>query len=435
MSADLLRPRDAARPVAVVHPGRQHAYEAALAAQDAGLLRAFVTAIYDTRTGWFDRRWQRWLSQDARARIDARLASWRHGDLDPALVRTTPAYDLVARAVTASAIPWLSDAQRRTVLRRAGDRVDASAARWVRRQRGLRIVHGFEGASLRTLHAARRSGAVTVLDVPAAHDYARRLLRDDPDVDAHDGVTRQVHAERALADFLLAPSEWVASELRDHGVAADRIVTVPYGVDAQAFTPGPGGEPDGVFRVLFVGLVGRRKGTDQLIEAWRRLALPHAELVLVGHAGQSGDVLRDLPLAGVRWVGKVPGAAVHEWYRTSDVFAFPSRSEGSALVTYEALASGLPVVTTRNAGSVVRDGREGFIVPVEDPGALAARIRELYERPDLRRAMGRAGRETIENAYTWRHYRSRLGALYRAILDGAPPQAAVAALPGGRPGD
>jgi glycosyltransferase involved in cell wall biosynthesis len=106
-------------------------------------------------------------------------------------------------------------------------------------------------------------------------------------------------------------------------------------------------------------------------------------------------------------------------YRSADVFAFPSLAEGSALVTYEALASGLPVVTTANAGSVVRDGIEGFIIGAGDAGALAQRLDELHRDPCLREAMGRAARERAA-AYTWERYGRAFAQALAALATASP---------------
>ncbi len=137
-----------------------------------------------------------------------------------------------------------------------------------------------------------------------------------------------------------------------------------------------------MFRALFVGFVGELKGVRELLTAWSELALPRAELVLVGGADAEGRaLLREF--AGVhRWVGQVPRSDVERFYAESDVFVFPSRVEGSALVTYEAMASGLPVITTRTSGSVVRDGLDGHIVPVRDSAALASSIAHLHAHPE-----------------------------------------------------
>ncbi|MDQ7028789.1 MAG: glycosyltransferase family 4 protein, partial [Ardenticatenia bacterium] len=100
----------------------------------------------------------------------------------------------------------------------------------------------------------------------------------------------------------------------------------------------------------------------------------------------------------------------------ADVFVFPSLQEGSALVTYEALACGLPVVTTPNAGSVVRDGIEGFLVPIRDVEALAARLEHLRADEGLHLEMGQAARRRAK-AFTWEHYGDRLADTVRSLRD------------------
>ncbi len=79
-------------------------------------------------------------------------------------------------------------------------------------------------------------------------------------------------------------------------------------------------------------------------------------------------------------------------YDWADVFVMPSICEGSATVTYEALACGLPVVTTSNSGSVVRDGQDGFVVPIRDSGAIALRLRQLLDNRELLREMSMSAR-------------------------------------------
>jgi glycosyltransferase involved in cell wall biosynthesis len=113
----------------------------------------------------------------------------------------------------------------------------------------------------------------------------------------------------------------------------------------------------------------------------------------VGSVEVDTDVLGRAAGPNVETVGPVPRSAVADEYARADVFCLPSLCEGSATVVYEALAAGLPVITTPNAGSIVRDGREGFIVPVRDAEAIASRIDELASDDALRQEMARAARE------------------------------------------
>jgi glycosyltransferase involved in cell wall biosynthesis len=89
----------------------------------------------------------------------------------------------------------------------------------------------------------------------------------------------------------------------------------------------------------------------------------------------------------VALIGSVPRSEIGEHYKWADVFLLPSICEGSATVTYEAMAAGLPVICTPNTGSVVRDGVEGFIVPVRDAKMIAERIEQLAANPEQRARM------------------------------------------------
>jgi glycosyltransferase involved in cell wall biosynthesis len=103
------------------------------------------------------------------------------------------------------------------------------------------------------------------------------------------------------------------------------------------------------------------------------------------------------------------------YYQRADVFVFPSIEEGSALVTYEALAYGLPVVTTFNAGSVVEEGEEGFIVPIRDPNALAERLEVLFKDESLRKKMSEKASAKAK-VYTWERYGDNLARFYEEVL-------------------
>lgn len=393
-------------PVVVAHPGRQHAYETALAAQESGQLRAFATGVY----AGGDSALARTLATAARipfARRAVRAASNRaHPELDAQRVVHFPSAYVLARLVRPLPVGWRVE--------RWADRACGRAiADWLGRlDAPPRLVHAFEGGALEIFEAARAVGARTVLDVPAPHEYAQANgAALEPA-----WSTARVRAERLLADQLVAPSTFVERCLLDEGVEPERIAVVPYGVDPQRFAPCERVD-DGVFRVLFVGYVSERKGIRALVEAWRRLALPDAELVVVGGADAVGARLLGELEGGCRRVGLVPRAAVPQLFASSDVFAFPSRAEGSALVTYEALAAGLPVVTTPQSGSVVRDGVDGFLVDPLDVDALADRLRRLHADAALRRRLGASGRALVESRYTWAHYRERVASLHRALLE------------------
>jgi glycosyltransferase involved in cell wall biosynthesis len=169
-------------------------------------------------------------------------------------------------------------------------------------------------------------------------------------------------------------------------------------------------------------MVCLRKGFLDLARAWKELALPGGELWVVG---QVHDEI--LPLLGsyrddptIRFIGHAKGGAA-EHYAHADAFVLPSIVEGSAKTTYEAMSAELPVITTLNAGSVVRDGVDGFIVPVRDPDAIREKLLFLFENREHAKDMGISGRSRVGD-FSWEIYENRLISLYRTLahMDEAP---------------
>jgi glycosyltransferase involved in cell wall biosynthesis len=188
-------------------------------------------------------------------------------------------------------------------------------------------------------------------------------------------------------------------------------------VDTEYFAPRPL-EERSLFRACFVGRVELAKGAGYLLQAWRRLALPNAELVLVGDVKpEMHSVLRMYADSTVRTVGILPPQLLKQRYRKSDLFVFPSVNEGLAQVLLEAMSSGLPVIASDHSGAadVVTEGKDGFIVPVRDVDRMAEAILWCYQHRNEALAMGRAARAKIESQFTLAHYNQRLIELYKSL--------------------
>jgi glycosyltransferase involved in cell wall biosynthesis len=107
------------------------------------------------------------------------------------------------------------------------------------------------------------------------------------------------------------------------------------------------------------------------------------------------------------FVAQVPRSQVQQEFRRADVFVLPTLADSFGLVHFQAMACGVPVITTPHCGSVVRDGIDGFLVPIRDAEALADRMQQLLEDRYLRRRMGMAARERA-GEFTWARYGERL---------------------------
>jgi glycosyltransferase involved in cell wall biosynthesis len=292
--------------------------------------------------------------------------------------------------------------------------VNASHDLWVsqrlRKVSGAHVFFGCQGVAMRSMTVARDQGWLTVLDAfhPLSHedivaDERRRLGL--PPSDMRRGRS-QLAGEAVSADLCIAASVMTAESLIAVGVPKDRVAVIPYGVDLEKFRPRIN-RLDNRFRVLFVGKLTIHKGFQYLLDAWRRLDWPDAELVMIGQRVTADDQKVIARWAGprVKWVASVDDISAE--FAKADVFVLPSLIEGFGMVTLEAMASGLPVIVTTQAASIVRDGVEGFVVPAREPVTIAERIRRLYEDRALRRSMAHAARARAAE-FPWSRYQQAI---------------------------
>jgi len=172
--------------------------------------------------------------------------------------------------------------------------------------------------------------------------------------------------------------------------------------------------------ILFVGRQFHRKGGDVLVSAFRQVRerLPSARLLIAGPpappagAQDSGIVF----LGDLNKNDAAGWAALQNAYRSADVFCLPTRFEPFGIAFIEAMCFGLPCVGTAAwaVPEMVVDGETGFTIPVDDVQALTARLVQLLDNPTLARAMGRAGRQRVEQRFTWERVVDRMTQAMRA---------------------
>lgn len=197
----------------------------------------------------------------------------------------------------------------------------------------------------------------------------------------------------------------------------DRTIIVPMGIDAARFDRARprraavrarlGVGHDDVL-VLFVGVLSRRKGVSDLVAAWRKIAdTPAARLLVIGKPVEEDQaaLIGQLAAADARvtHLAGVPYEQMPEYFVAGDVFFFPSHLEGYGIVVGEAMASGMPVVTTRAKGirGVIAEGETALAGDVGDVAAHAANLRRVIQDEMLRRRLGDAGRRRIASHFAW----------------------------------
>lgn len=218
----------------------------------------------------------------------------------------------------------------------------------------------------------------------------------------------------ALADFVFAPSSNVAESLLDAGVPERKLLRSSYGWEPRRFRFEDRAPSDPACPTfLFVGRGSVRKGVPWLLEMWERAGVK-GRLLLFLLGSLEPPVLQHYDHCLDRDDVVIPDdtSNVSEAYRHADVFIFPTHEEGSPLVSYEALAWGLPcLVSPMGGGEIIRDGVEGFVMDPYDVDLWAERIRQLAQDHALRETMARAARERAAT-FTW----DRVGIHRRELL-------------------
>lgn len=305
--------------------------------------------------------------------------------------------------------------------------LDQAVARRLTRGQ-FRAVYAYEDGAQYSFQAARRQGARTLYDLPIGYWRAARSLlleeaQREPEwagtlIGNQDSVakTERKDAELALADVVFVASSFTRDTLGVSGYKGP-IVVVPYGSPTAApvtrpETPREGGK----LRVLFVGSLGQRKGLSYLFAACRQVQSA-ISLTVIGQKPLEPCPVLDRELAAVRWLPSCSHQQILAEMAAHDVFVFPSLFEGFGLVLLEALAMGLPIITTPNTAGpdLIQEGVQGFVVPIRDANAIAAKLELLHREPARLAEMSRAARDRARE-FSWGKYEKTLAACVGLII-------------------
>jgi glycosyltransferase involved in cell wall biosynthesis len=204
------------------------------------------------------------------------------------------------------------------------------------------------------------------------------------------------------APAVIATSEWTRSRLlEEHGLPAHRVHVAPPGVDPAPLAPGT----DSGSRLLCVAAVTAPKGHDLLAAALA--TLPEARCVCVGPVNRDPGFVTRLRTDRLRLAGPLTGTDLDAAYAAADLLVLPSRGEAYGMVVTEALARGIPVLTTTAGGLPEALGQApdgslpGLLIEPGDPAALAGALRRWLGEPDLRRRLRRSARARRETLTGW----------------------------------
>jgi glycosyltransferase involved in cell wall biosynthesis len=232
---------------------------------------------------------------------------------------------------------------------------------------------------------------------------------------------------------ITAVAQWVAKDLAPYGVEDDEVVITGNGVEACFFAERGSAERKPL--VVYTGRLEPGKGLEELVESAATVvgALQNCDLrfVIVGKGSLEGKLRSMVARAGLAehfefkgFMGSEQRAQLVALYHQASVFVLPSHHEGMPTALLEAMATGLPVVSTAVGGAreVIVNRENGLLVEPREPEQLAEGIRQLMECPDLRHRIGENGRQTVMEQFSWDAVVDRYLSCFERTLNRAEPR-------------
>lgn len=408
--------------VTVVNAGKHHAFQTAMAAAEAGMLAKFVTSSY------YHPNSLPYSLIDRLLPIDNKNLQRLHNQREESVDRY------------AVSMPWLG-LPTNFIVQLPGIH-GHSTARGINHFKnymfdhfvanhyvhGSDVFHGFSGSTAQSFQAAKKQGQTTVLDQHIMHlaelqemkarEYAKWGVSLPSKSFFYAQDIKRNTTELELADYIFVGLNFVKESLTKRGVPESKITVIPYGVDVSGrFRPVTRPFRKS-FTILYVGVLSWIKGLPYLLDAFSKLRLPDAELVVVGREEPGwGNYFREqfAKIPNVRWIQGVPQQQLVRLYEQADILVFPSLVGGIGLVVYEAMATGLPVLTS-DGDVVIRNNVDGTVANPRNVDEFQKAILDLYTDRELRLTLGSKAVERAQE-FSWQTYRRRIIELYLEITN------------------
>lgn len=408
------------------YPGNMaDAQNSARAIMEAGYLDAYVTTFVYRADGWLSSALGL-LPRQPRERVRRQMSRRAIDQVDAHLVHSYPMWEFVrAAAMRAPRAPIAADLAWDT-LSHHFDRL--VARRYIQR---TEAIHAYEYTALESFRRAKANGVARVLYLPSLdsrrfEEIRRRECSEFPELagpyDAYfDGKFAQRYERRCqeieLADVVVTNSALTARSHIEAGASADKFIAVPLAapptIDAVRDRSAGTAEP---LKVLWAGSFSIGKGARYILEAWKSLNPGNAAQLDVYGAIAVPEKLMANMQRGITFHGSVPRPELFRAYEAADVLVFPTLSDGFGMVVAEALAHGLPVITTNQAGaSDLVTPRNGLMVRAGDAQALEGALQWCL---DNRLALAAMRHEALATARQrqWADYRRELIAGLKIML-------------------
>lgn len=306
---------------------------------------------------------------------------------------------------------------------------------------GSTLIHAWSSMAEPSIKWAKQNGIPVVLERISTHIAVQSQILEEEykqlglqfvSSEVHPEIVAQELREYQLADRITVPSLFAKRTFLQQGFKETQLIHNPLvGTSLETFFPGE--KEDSVFRVVYAGSLGVRKGIHYLVKAFIEANLPNSELVLLGKVMPETSYLLTGADERVKCPGHVCEAELARYYRNSSVFVMPSLEDGFGMVLTQAIACGLPIISTSNTGAEdllrmqntepiyldnqIEEYPSGYIVPPRESGAIASLLQLLASNPFILKQKQEAALNFPPKALSWSAYARRSKTAYQELLN------------------
>jgi len=401
--------------VFVAHPVRQHVRWLLGALESQGMLHSFWTLLPDSRK----------IPPLARFLIPRLHNLLRRNDLpDIPKGRIRTLYGPIIFQRVLARAPW-------AFLRDFGELITWTIFdRWVSRNLARLkpdLVIGYEMCSEMTFRQAKNMGIPCVLDAAACHFrwVDQQLESKFYSKKFHPSKSLRLRKlnETRLADWIVCPSNLAKRTYTNQFTPQEKVLVNSLGYDPYKFTPGRS-QPSNRYRpptFVYVGQLANHKGLDILLEAFRQTITEYPDVILKVIGPKLSIPVKSSKNINV--LGRFTSDQLASELASSDCLVLPSRADSYGLVVLEALAMGVPVIVSENAGvtEVIRNGENGWTITPNSVRALTLRMVACVKNIQQLRSMSNSCRDSVKDL-TWDRYQKRSISLYLTLCKDARAQ-------------
>lgn len=414
--------------IIVAHPGRQHSFRVAKALKENGMLYKYVTTVYNKDNSIFMRIIKLFLSKDNLDRAKKRKC--------PSLADNDVIQFCELEGLILLALQRIDRSHRidRWLMRYIANKFQRRLADYVIKNRVDAVIsYDTNSSVLFDILERKVPDVIKIMDNahPNRH-FLNKSYKDNWEAVGNFGstleacgyitdekVAKTFGEEVKKADYHIVASTYSKQALMYEGISPDYIFKLPYGVDENKFVGKTLSYTSDYLNVLFIGEVNQRKGINQILQVAKHIHAQGFNFNIVGGGFETASKEYSKYNDYVNYLGRVSFETLLYQLKDNHVFLFPTMGEGFGLVLLEAMAAGLPVITTPNCAGydIVVDDENGFIVPVGDEKAIEEKLIWMKEHPNELKRMSDNAISTARK-YTWRKYENDLiTAVKRMIND------------------